>query len=46
MGTYGVPLKKGEVILSGALSAMVPAAKGDVFRAEFTELGAIHARFI
>jgi 2-keto-4-pentenoate hydratase len=43
--TYGVTLKKGEVILSGAFSAAPPAAKGDVFVAEFSSFGKVEARF-
>lgn len=42
---YGVVLKKGEVILSGALSAMLPAEAGDDFTARFSELGEISVRF-
>lgn len=30
LGDYGIPLKAGEIILSGALSALVPLAPGDV----------------
>jgi 2-keto-4-pentenoate hydratase len=43
---YGVTLKKGEVILSGAFSAAPPAAKGDVFTAEFSSFGTVEARFV
>jgi len=46
LAVYDVPLKKGEIILSGALSAALPAQKGDVFRAEFSELGTITATFL
>ena len=46
MADFGVPLKKGEVILSGALSAMAPAESGDIFSAEFDELGEISVRFL
>lgn len=46
LSQYDVVLKKGEVILSGALSAALPATKGDVFRADFTELGSVVARFV
>jgi 2-keto-4-pentenoate hydratase len=46
LAAYNVALKKGEIILSGALSAALPAQKGDVFRAEFSELGTITAIFI
>lgn len=43
---YGVPLKKGEVILSGAFSAAPAAQKGDVFRVEFSSFGVVEAEFI
>lgn len=42
---YGVSLKKGEIILSGAFSAAPPAEKGDVFRAEFSCFGNVDAEF-
>ncbi|MDR2079167.1 MAG: 2-keto-4-pentenoate hydratase [Treponema sp.] len=44
--SYGVTLKAGEVILSGAFSAAPPAVKGDSFRAEFSTLGVVEAQFI
>lgn len=43
--SYGVPLKKGEVILSGAFSAAPLAAKGDKFRVDFTSFGSVNAEF-
>ena len=43
---YGVTLKAGEIVLSGAFSAAPAAVKGDVFKAEFTEFGQIEARFV
>ena len=45
LSEYNVTLKAGEVILSGALSAAVAAQKGDVFTAEFTELGKVEVSF-
>lgn len=42
---YGVTLKKGDVILSGALSAMIVAEAGDEFKASFTELGDVTVKF-
>lgn len=45
MGSYGMPLRRGEVILSGALSAMAPVEAGDVFRAEFSVLGPVEVTF-
>jgi 2-keto-4-pentenoate hydratase len=44
--SYGVTLKAGEVILSGAFSAAPPAKKGDVFRAEFSSFGVVEAQFV
>ncbi|GHT00508.1 2-keto-4-pentenoate hydratase [Synergistales bacterium] len=43
---YGVALKKGEVILSGAFTAAPLAEKGDVFEARFSELGDVMAEFV
>ena len=42
---YGMPLRAGNVVLSGALGPMVPVAPGDTFRAELTGLGRVHANF-
>jgi 2-keto-4-pentenoate hydratase len=44
--TYGVILKAGEVILSGAFSAAPPAVKGDTFAADFSSFGRVEAEFI
>lgn len=46
MRRYGVSLKKGEVVLSGAFAAALPAAKGDVYTATFSSLGIVTARFL
>lgn len=43
---YGVTLKKGEVILSGALSAAVNAKEGDTVTAKFSELGEVSVHFV
>lgn len=43
---YGVTLKKGEVILSGAFSAAPEAKKGDVFKVDFTTFGSVKAEFV
>ncbi|MFJ8235328.1 2-keto-4-pentenoate hydratase [Ureibacillus sp. NPDC094379] len=43
---YGVTLKKGEVILSGALTAAVAIEPGDTFTAKFTELGEVSVCFV
>jgi 2-keto-4-pentenoate hydratase len=45
LAEYEVTLKAGEVILSGALSAAVVAQKGDVFTAEFSQLGKVEVAF-
>lgn len=43
---YDIDLHAGEVILSGALSAAVPAKKGDAFEARFSTLGNVSVTFI
>jgi 2-keto-4-pentenoate hydratase len=45
LGTFGVTLKKGEVVFSGALSAALNAEFGDVFTAKFETLGDIQLKF-
>ncbi|MFA5575925.1 MAG: 2-keto-4-pentenoate hydratase [Tissierellaceae bacterium] len=45
LGDFGVQLKKGDLILSGAFTAALDADAGDVFRASFTELGDIEVKF-
>lgn len=42
---FGITLKAGEVILSGALSAAVNAEPGDHFHARFAHLGEVSVRF-
>lgn len=39
LGRYGIPFRKGEIILSGSLAALVPAVAGDQFEMHITELG-------
>lgn len=41
----GTPLRRGELVLSGALGPMVDVVGGDVFRAEVAPLGVVTARF-
>ena len=43
---YGVALKKGEVVLSGAFSAAPEARKGDEFVARFGPMGTVRAKFV
>lgn len=42
LADYDIPLKAGEVILSGALSGMVVAKPGDTFTARFSHLGQVN----
>jgi 2-keto-4-pentenoate hydratase len=45
LGGFGAGLRAGDVVLPGAVHAMVAARPGDVFRAEFAHLGAVTTRF-
>ncbi|MBO9650436.1 MAG: 2-oxopent-4-enoate hydratase [Variovorax sp.] len=45
LGKLGIGLKAGEVVLSGALAAMFPAAAGDNFRVSIGGLGGCSVRF-
>nr|WP_027414970.1 fumarylacetoacetate hydrolase family protein [Aneurinibacillus terranovensis] len=45
LSEFGITLKAGEVILSGALSAAVNAEPGDLFQARFAHLGEVNVRF-
>lgn len=44
--SYGVTLKKGEVILSGAFTSAPPARKGEHWKADMGELGTVECDFI
>ena len=44
LGSLGVTLRAGQIIMTGALHAMVPMAPGDVFTAEFDRLGSVTLR--
>ena len=46
LGRLGVPLKAGEIILSGALGAMVPVKAGDNLRVAIGGLGGCSVRFV
>lgn len=41
LGAFGIPLKAGEVILSGALSALVPLERGDVLSMTMGGVGTV-----
>lgn len=45
LAVYGIALRKGEVILSGSLTAAVPVAAGDFIRADFGVLGDVKIKF-
>jgi 2-keto-4-pentenoate hydratase len=45
LAVYGIFLRQGEVILSGSLTAAVPVAGGDFFRADFGPLGDVKIKF-
>lgn len=45
LGKYGVSLKKGEVILSGALTKAIDIKDHDTFIAEFAHIGSVTASF-
>ena len=45
LGRLGIGLKAGEVILSGSLAAMVPAASGDSLRVSIGGIGSCSVRF-
>ncbi|MDH4268175.1 MAG: 2-keto-4-pentenoate hydratase, partial [Deltaproteobacteria bacterium] len=42
---YGIPLRKGEVILSGSLTAAMPVSSGDFIRADFGTQGDVKIKF-
>jgi len=46
LGRLGIALKKGEVILSGSLAAMVPVQAGDQLRITLGGIGSAGVRFI
>lgn len=46
LGRLGIPLKAGEVVLSGALGAMVPVKAGDSLRVAIGGIGGCSVRFV
>jgi 2-keto-4-pentenoate hydratase len=45
LGSFGITLRAGDVVLPGAVHRMIEVRPGDVFRAEYAHLGAVTARF-
>jgi 2-keto-4-pentenoate hydratase len=45
LAVYGIGLRKGEVILSGSLTAATPVTAGDFIRADFGPLGDVKTKF-
>jgi 2-keto-4-pentenoate hydratase len=45
LAVYGIPLRKGEMILSGSLTAAIPVGPGDSIRADFGPLGDVKTKF-
>lgn len=45
LGRFGIPLKAGEVILSGSLAAMISVQRGDRFRMQIGGIGDCQVRF-
>ena len=45
MSRAGYPLRAGDTVLSGALGAMVPVSKGEIFDVRITGLGSVTAAF-
>lgn len=46
LGRLDIPLKAGEVVLSGSLAAMFPIAAGDAFRMTLGGIGGCSVRFV
>lgn len=46
LGSFGVPLRAGEIILSGSLVPLVPVQAGDHFELSVSDIGSASIRFI
>jgi 2-keto-4-pentenoate hydratase len=45
LSRYDISLNKGEIVLSGALAAAVPASRGDTFTVKFAHIGEVSVSF-
>lgn len=45
LGRYGVPLRAGEIVLSGSLVPLEPVKAGDIMRASIDRIGSLAVRF-
>lgn len=45
LGTFGVSLREGDLVLAGALHAALPVRAGDAVQAQFAELGSVTTTF-
>jgi 2-keto-4-pentenoate hydratase len=45
LGSFGITMRAGDVVLPGAVHRMVQVGPGEVFRAEYAHLGAVTVRF-
>jgi 2-oxopent-4-enoate/cis-2-oxohex-4-enoate hydratase len=46
LGRYGIPLKAGEVILSGSLVPLEPVSAGDEMKMSISGVGPAHVKFV
>ena len=46
LGKLGIPFRKGEIILSGALAPLVPVAAGDFVSLSLSGMGVLHLNFV
>lgn len=46
LGEFGIPLRAGEVILSGSLAALIPVEPGDSMRMRIGGIGSASVRFV
>ncbi len=46
LGRLGIPFRKGEIILSGALAPLVPVAPGDFVSLSLSGMGEMHLNFV